>query len=120
MRWSKALAWVVGGVLALVALAWVGLPPLIKSQAQSRGSAALGRPLTIGDVTIEPFKLALTVSDLTIGPAGPAPAASAAQPLLRIARVRVVAEMASVWQRAPVIGADWMYPLDSQRRLGHV
>ena len=97
-----------GSLLALIALAWVGLPPLIKSQAQSRGSAALGRSLTIGEVTIEPFKLALTVSDLAIGPAGPAGpsgAASAAQPLLRIARVRVVAEMASVWQRAPVIGA---------------
>ncbi len=114
-RWSKRMAWLVGGLLALVALLWLGLPPLIKTQAQSRGSAALGRPVTLGEVKIEPFQLALTVSDLTIGSApakgaaavnaAAASAASSAMPLLRIARIRVEADMASIWQRAPVIRA---------------
>ncbi len=115
-RWSKRLTWVFGALLVLTALVWLGLPPLIKSQAQSRGSAALGRPLGIGDVRIEPFKLALTLSDLSIGAAGAVNAAVAVNaagaagaastpPLLRIARIRVEADIASVWQRAPVLRA---------------
>ncbi|WP_144289818.1 DUF748 domain-containing protein, partial [Ideonella sp. A 288] len=99
VRWRRA-AGVVAGVIVLGLAMWLGLPPLIKSQAQSRLSEALGRPVTIDEVRLEPTKLALTVSGLAIGAA---PGAADASPLLQIARLRVDADIASVWQRAPVI-----------------
>jgi len=39
----KRLGWAVLAVLGLLALAWVGVPPLLKSQIEQHASAALGR-----------------------------------------------------------------------------
>jgi uncharacterized protein involved in outer membrane biogenesis len=88
-------------VLLLWALAWLALPPLIKSQAQTRLSALLGRAVTIGSVDLRPWSLELTVGDLTIGAAP----GGGQQPLLRAARLYVDGDLASVWRRAPVLNA---------------
>ena len=81
--WLRRLAWGVGAVLLLWVIAWLALPPLIKWQLPLRASEALGRTVTIGDVSVRPWSLELAVSDLAI--AGPAPGD---EPLLRIKRVR--------------------------------
>ena len=51
----------------------LGVPPLLKSQAQSRLSALLGRPVTIGAVDLKPWSLELTLRDVAVaGPEGAA------------------------------------------------
>lgn len=87
-------------MLLLWALAWLAVPPLLQSQAQSRLSALLGRSVEIGAVDFRPWSLELTVRDVAIGPA---PGAS--QPLLRWSRAYVNADAGSLWRRAPVIAA---------------
>ena len=97
--WTRRLGWIAGGLVALWALAWVAVPPLLKSQAESRGSEALGRKLTIGSMDFKPWSLELTVSDIAIASAD----GSAAQ--FKIAKVYVDAEIQSLLRLAPVIDA---------------
>ncbi len=85
-------------LLLLWALAWLALPPLLKSQAQARLSALLGREVSIGEVDFKPWSLELTVRDLSV-----AGLPGASEPLLRWSRAHVNADMASLWRRAPVI-----------------
>ncbi|MFT3956541.1 MAG: DUF748 domain-containing protein [Piscinibacter sp.] len=99
-RWPRRLAIALLALLLLWALAWLAVPPLLKSQAQTRLSALLGRSVEIGDVSFQPWSLELTVRDVAIGPA---PGAS--QPLLRWSRAYVNADAGSIWRRAPVIAA---------------
>ncbi|MCW5662378.1 MAG: DUF748 domain-containing protein [Piscinibacter sp.] len=98
--WPRRAAIALAALLLLWALLWLAGPPLLKSQAQSRLSALLGRSVTIGAVDLRPWSLELTVTDLAIGPA---PGAS--QPLLQVARLYVNADAASLWRRAPVLSA---------------
>lgn len=81
-------------------IAWLAVPPILKSQAQTRLSALLGRPVTIGAVEFRPWSLELTVRDLTVGAANDSPT-----PLLHWARAYVNADMATLWRRAPVLSA---------------
>lgn len=99
-RWPRRFAIALVSLLLLWALAWLAVPPLLKSQAQSRLSALLGRSVEIGEVDFQPWSLELTVRDVAIGPA---PGAS--QPLLRWSRAYVNADAGSLWRRAPVIAA---------------
>lgn len=99
-RWPRRFAIALVCLLLLWALAWLVVPPLLKSQAQSRLSALLGRSVEIGEVSFQPWSLELTVRDVAIGPA---PGAS--QPLLRWSRAYVNADAGSLWRRAPVIAA---------------
>jgi uncharacterized protein involved in outer membrane biogenesis len=88
------------GIAVLLLTAWLAIPPLLKSQAQTRGTEWLGRTVSIGDVAFEPWRLALTVRDVAIGPAA---GAASAPPLFKLGSVRAVVSMSSLWQRAPVI-----------------
>jgi uncharacterized protein involved in outer membrane biogenesis len=99
-RWPRRFTTALLALLLLWALAWLVVPPLLKSQAQSRLSALLGRSVEIGEVDFRPWSLELTVRDMAIGPA---PGAS--QPLLRWSRAYVNADAGSLWRRAPVIAA---------------
>ena len=101
--WLRRSAWLVLGLLALVLLLWLGVPPLLKSQAEQRAGAALGRTVTIAAVEFKPWSLELTLRDLVIGAAATAPAG--APPLLRVNRLYVDADARSLWQRAPVLQA---------------
>ena len=49
LRW---LAIAAGALLVLMALAWWALPPLLKSQIESRSSAALGRARRVGELSL--------------------------------------------------------------------
>jgi uncharacterized protein involved in outer membrane biogenesis len=90
-------------LLALWLVAWLGVPPLLKWQAQTRLGEALGRTVSFGDVSFKPWTLELTVNDITVA-AAPAAGASA-PPLLHVARVHVDAAISSIFRRAPVIEA---------------
>ena len=104
MKWLRRFAWAVLGLLGLWGLAWLALPPLLKSQAQQRLGSALGRTVTLGDVSFSPWSLELTVRDIVVGGVpNRAAGAAAADPLLKVARVYVNADISSVLRRAPVI-----------------
>ena len=98
----KRLGWAVLAVLGLLALAWVGVPPLLKSQVERRVSEALGRPVQVGRIDFKPWTLELTVEQLAIGAA---PGAPSPEPLLKIARLHANADLRSVLNLAPVLTA---------------
>jgi uncharacterized protein involved in outer membrane biogenesis/outer membrane protein OmpA-like peptidoglycan-associated protein len=104
MKWLRRIGWVAAGVLGLWAVAWLAVPPLLKSQAQQKLGAMLGREVTFGEVSFSPWSMELTVRDIAIAGASDA-AAGSVPPLLKIARVHVNVEMASLWHLAPVVEA---------------
>jgi hypothetical protein len=105
--WPRRAAIALAGLLVLWALAWLAVPPLLKSQAQSRLSELLGRSVSIGAVDFRPWSLELTVSEVAIGPAP-----GGTQALLKLARAYVDADAGSLWRRAPVIAALELDGLD--------
>ena len=52
--WARRAAWTIGAVLALWALAWLAVPPLLKHQAQKIATEKLGRTVTVGAVDFQP------------------------------------------------------------------
>lgn len=101
MHWLRRLAIGVAAILLLGVVAWLGLPQLLKWQLPLRASAALGRAVTIGDVSIKPWSLELTLDDLAVaGLLG-----AGADPLLRVARIHVNLSIATLLKRAPVVEA---------------
>lgn len=99
-RWGRRLLVAAAAVLGLWAVAWLAVPPLVKSQAEQRLSALLGRPVSIGRVNFAPWSLELTVEQLRIGAADPA-----APPQFELARLHVDAELSSLLRLAPVAQA---------------
>lgn len=97
-KWLRRVGWVIAGVLGLWALAWLAVPPLLKSQGERRASEALGRAVTLGAVEFEPWSLRLTLRDLVI-----AGRAGVDVPLLSIARVHADLDIRSLPRGAPVV-----------------
>lgn len=97
--WLRRLAWGLAGLLVLWVLAWAAVPPLLKSQAQSRLSALLGRQVTVGGVEFSPWSLELTVRDLAVA------TADGKRPQFSVDRVYVDAELQSLLRLAPVVDA---------------
>ena len=67
--WLRRGCWLLGGLLVAWLLAWLLVPPLAKRMLEDKGSAALGRALTVGAVDFQPWSLELTVHDLAIATA---------------------------------------------------
>lgn len=101
-RWARRAAQALAGLLGLWLVAWLGVPPLLKWQAQQRLGEALGRTVTIGAVDFRPWSLDLEVHDLAVAAA---PGAAASEPQLRLDRLHVNASAASIVRRAPVLEA---------------
>lgn len=100
MGWLKRFSWGVGPVLLLWAVTWLAIPPLLKWRLPLRASAALGRTVTLGDVSFHPWNLDLTLNALTVaGPPG------AKLPLLQIGQLHANLAAASLLRLAPVIQA---------------
>lgn len=105
-RWARAhrvalrrAGWSVAVVMLLYVVAWLAVPPIVRSQVQKHGSEALGRQVTVARITFNPFTLELQARDVAVaGPPGKAPQ-------LRIARVYADATIQSLWRLAPVIDA---------------
>ena len=97
--WARRAAWTVGVVLALWALAWLAVPPLLKHQVQKVASEKLGRTVTVGAVDFKPWSMELTVSDLAIA------TADGKADQVRIQRIYMNAELQSLFRLAPVVDA---------------
>ncbi|WP_180127864.1 DUF748 domain-containing protein [Rhodoferax sp. BLA1] len=98
--WLRRGAWALVGLLLLWLLSWLALPPLLKSQAQTRLSDLLGRQVTVGQVDFRPWSLELSVSDLVV-----AGVDAAAGPQLTVARLSIDMELQSLLRLAPVVDA---------------
>lgn len=98
-RWWRRLAWALTGLLALWLLAWAGLPPLLKWQLQTQGSAVLGRAVTVESVEIRPWSLELTLRGLSVADA------AGRGPQFSLDRLYVNAELQSLLRFAPVVDA---------------
>ncbi len=96
LRW---LAWGVAALLLLWALAWLAVPPILKSQAEQRLTALLGRDVQIGRIEFSPWSLQLTLEKFSIASS----AGAAAPPQLFIERAMANAHMRSLLRLAPVI-----------------
>lgn len=99
--WLRRIALAIGLLLAVWLLAWLAVPPLLKSQAEQRLSALLGRQVRVGGVDFAPWALSITVRDLSI--AGPGDGNGPEQ--LRVARLHADVSASSLWRRAPVVEA---------------
>lgn len=97
--WLRRLVWALVGLLALWGVAWLAVPPLLKSQLEQRGGQALGRKLTIGTIDFKPWSLEFTLTDLALA------SADGRATQMNIARVYVDAELQSLLRLAPVLDA---------------
>ncbi len=98
-RWTRRLLWGLATVLLLSALAWLGVPPLVRWQGQKIASEQLGRAVQIGEVAFNPWTLELTVQDIEVAGADGAP------PQLHVERVYANAAWQSIVRLAPVLDA---------------
>ena len=98
--WLRRFGWGLAALLLLWLVLWLAVPALLKWQLPLRASEALGRSVTVADVSFHPWNLELTVNELAIAglPAG-------AEPLLRVGRVHANLSAASLLRFAPVIEA---------------
>jgi len=100
VRWRRWLSRGLAGLLVLWLLGWLGLPPLLKTQIESRASAALGRSVTLQSVAVRPWALEIDLRGLRV-----AGASADAEPLLTVANLHLDAELQSLLRLAPVIDA---------------
>lgn len=85
------------GLLCLAA-AWA-VPWAVKAQLEQRGSAALGRSVTVGRVDFRPWSLELSLHDLAIA------SATGTAPQAEIKRIYIDAAWRSLGRWAPVVDA---------------
>jgi hypothetical protein len=98
-HWLRRARWALGGLLLVWVLAWLGVPPLAKHLIEDKGSAALGRKLTVGDVAFRPWSLEVTLSDIAVA------AADGKTAQLHVDRVYLDGELESLLRMAPVLDA---------------
>ncbi len=98
-KWFARLAWSVAVLVALWALAWLAVPPLLKSRVEQVATERLGRQVRLGRVDFRPWTLELTVSDISIAQAG------SSEPQLAIKRLYIDGALTSLLRLAPVVDA---------------
>jgi uncharacterized protein involved in outer membrane biogenesis len=97
--WIVRLAITVGVIAALIVIAWLAVPPIVRGQMESRLTAVLGRKTTVEAVEFNPLTLRLTLRKFAI--ADP----NATAPLFAVDEVVADISSASLWRRAPVLDA---------------
>ncbi len=98
-RWLRRLGLVAGVLAALILVAWLAVPPIVRAQLESRLTDALGRPTTVESVKFNPLQLRLSVFKLAVADSvGP-------QPLLAVDALVADFSATSIWHRAPVLDA---------------
>jgi uncharacterized protein involved in outer membrane biogenesis len=98
---TRARRWLLGAGLLLAAVllgAWTLLPGWLRTTAQEQLSAALGRPVTIEAVRINPLSLTVEVDHLQVAGASPQ-----APPVFAFDRLMVSADLRSILRLAPVV-----------------
>jgi len=111
-HWLRRMGLFVLGLMLLWLLAWLAVPPILKSQLQLRLGEQLGRDVTVGQLDFKPWSLELELRDLAIAPAQ-AVAAQSAQAVakpgtdaqLHISRLYINMELQSLLRLAPVVDA---------------
>jgi hypothetical protein len=98
-RVRRAIAWLVGILVAFSAIGFLVLPLVVKPVLEHALSSALARKVTIERVAINPYALSVTLADVAIGERGEGP------PLLTLSELYANAETASVFRWAPVVSA---------------
>jgi len=98
--WLKRSAWAAGALVLVWLIGWLALPPLLLWQLPPRLSEALGRPVSIGALSLKPWTLEVTAGDLVIGGS-----AGTSEPFLQIAKVHADLSISSLVRRVPVIEA---------------
>ncbi|MBI2753343.1 MAG: DUF748 domain-containing protein [Betaproteobacteria bacterium] len=98
-HWLRRARWALGGLLLVWVLTWLAVPPLAKHLIEEKGSAALGRKLTVGDVAFRPWSLEVTLSDIAVA------AADGKATQLHVDRVYLDGELESLLRLAPVLDA---------------
>ena len=99
LQWLRRLAYVALAIAVVWGLSWALLPMVLKGQIQTRGSAALGRAVTVGAVDFKPWSLELTLGDIAVA------SADGQTPQLQIKRIYVDAEAQSLVRLGPVLDA---------------
>lgn len=100
-RWPRRL--VQAGVLvALLALAWTAavgwwLPRWLQPRLEAAATQALGAPLTVEQLSVEPWTLRAQARGLRLGPAQ--------APWLSVPEIELRVAAASLWRLAPVLSA---------------
>ncbi len=98
-RLRRAIMWLAGIVLAYSAIGFLLLPRVVKPMLEHALSSALARQVTIERLTINPYALSATLTDIAVGERGEGP------PLLTLSELYANAEAASVFRWAPVVSA---------------
>lgn len=93
--WLKVLAGVV-----LLALLWTGvlgwwLPGWVRPKVEAAATEALGTPVRIGQLAVQPWTLNVTADDIAVGPKG--------SEILRLQQAQAQLSLGSVWRFAPVL-----------------
>lgn len=101
-KWFKRALWLVAGVIVTWVVAWLAVPPIVKSQVERIASEQLGRKVTLGSVDFKPWSLELTVNHLRVARAENA---ADALPQLLIKRLYIDATLQSLVRLAPVLDA---------------
>jgi outer membrane protein OmpA-like peptidoglycan-associated protein len=104
--------------LAVLALCWTSLgwwlPGVLKPRIEAAASEALGTPVTLQRLALQPWTLKVEAGGLQVGPAE--------APLFKLAEARTQLALSSVWHRAPVLRSLalngpqlWVQRLEAQR-----
>ncbi len=98
-KWVRRGIVAVFAILVLWLVAWLAVPPIMKSQLQKLASEKLGRQVSVGKIDFRPWTLELTLNDLRVA------TADGKGTQLRIARIYADAELQSILRLAPVVDA---------------
>ena len=96
-RLRKALLILLGLIVLFGVLGFFAAPSLIKSQLQSRATAALGRPVTVDAIHLNPYTLRLQLDKLHIGEK------DGTSPFVDVDQIVVNASWAAVFRMTPVL-----------------
>jgi hypothetical protein len=93
-RWALGIA--AGLIVAYALLGFFLVPHLLRTNAQKYVAEELGRSLTLGKVTFNPFTFRLSISDALLSE-------QAGDPIAGFKQLMVNAQLASIWRRAVVL-----------------
>lgn len=114
---ARARRWLLGAALAVLAVllaVWGLLPGWVRTTAQEQLGAALGRPVSIEAVRINPLTLTVEVDQLQVAGANPQ-----APPVFAFDHLKVSADLRSIWRWAPVVDSAELHgPRLRVARLG--
>ncbi|PTU32179.1 DUF748 domain-containing protein [Stenotrophobium rhamnosiphilum] len=90
--WISVVVIVVFGIGA-----WLGVPPLIRSVATHQASEWLERPVTLGKISFNPYRLKLNIEQLHIGERG------GVQPFVDVGQITVNLSWSSLFRGAAIV-----------------